>query len=388
MTPDEASVEQTSDSRTLPATVDRIAERRSIEGGAETDSGIVQPRPLRALADSEVIEATDQSAEASFAETVPKTDTLARSWRHLTILEPLGEGRFGTVYRAFDNALQINVALKLSPLLTPEAVDASAVVNAARLLAKVRHPRVVQIHGVDHVEGRAGIWMELVRGQTLDGMVQVMPFTEREAIAIGTQLSQALAAVHNETVLHGDINAHNVIRRDNADVVLVDFGAGRTFASTRPYGGDAGTLVDMAPEVLRGEVRSPASDVYSLGVLLFYMVTGRYPVWADSIEAARDAHERGRATRLRELRSDLSHAFITTVERATSDDPSTRYSSAHALETGLRAARPVPRWKTVAVAAGLLAIIGLGFWATSTSDVEPAGVRQRTSENPPKPTGR
>ena len=289
-------------------------------------------------------------------------------WRHLTILEALGSGQFGTVSRAYDPTLQIEVALKLSALHPAETFDASRALHEARQLAKVHHPNVVRVYGADYSDGRAGIWMDLVRGRTLADISNGQRFGAGEAGNIGIQMCRALAAVHGEGVLHGDIKPNNVIRRETGDFVLVDFGASRTLEETP--GGErelAGTLVYMAPEVLKGAPRSRTSDIYSLGVLLFRIVTETYPVFADSVDAMLAAYASRQRKRLRDLRPDLPGYFVDAVERAVDPDPAARWSSAAALEAALRqpavdASARRTWWREAAVGVVLLLALAAGVW--------------------------
>ncbi len=289
---------------------------------------------LKALLDIAAIEAAHRSAERSFDRMHPGALDAPRQWGHLTILEKIGEGEFGGVYRAHDSKLQIDVALKLSP--AGASLDTSRVLDEGRLMAKVRHPNVVRIYGADYKQGRVGLWMDLVPGRTLEELTKTQGFGASEAINIGIALCQALAAVHSVGVLHGDIKAHNVIRQDGGQIVLVDFGAGRPLAGEPRKGGDlVGTPVYLAPEVLNDQTRSASSDIYSLGVLLFHLVTNDYPVYATTLDALKDAHRRGARKQLRDVRPDLPDGFIQVVERATATDPRSRYASAGALETAL-----------------------------------------------------
>jgi serine/threonine protein kinase len=119
-----------------------------------------------------------------------------RSWGHLTILGKIGEGSFGTVYRARDSNLEREVALKL---LWPGAATANpaSALKEGRLLARIRHPNVATVYGADHIRGRVGLWMELVKGRTLAELLRTHgPFSAREAALIGLDLCRALAAVH------------------------------------------------------------------------------------------------------------------------------------------------------------------------------------------------
>jgi serine/threonine protein kinase len=341
---------------------------------------------LNALLDIAAIGAAHQSAERSFDRMQPPALDVPRRWAHLTILEKIGEGEFGEVYRAHDSRLQIDVALKLSAVGARQSLDAPKVLDEARLLAKVRHPNVVRVYGADHKQGRVGLWMDLVLGQTLEELTKTQGFGASEATNIGIELCRALAAVHAVGVIHGDIKAHNVMRRDGGQIVLVDFGAGRPIAAEPRTGNDiVGTPVYMAPEVLNDQPRSAASDIYSLGVLLFHLVSNDYPVYATSRADFIEAHKTGARKRLRDIRPDLPDGFIHLVDRATATVPQSRFSSAGALETELvhllapPEPAPVPStthdWRLWAAGVSAAAILSMGaaFWGTGRVPGSTAG---------------
>ncbi len=218
----------------------------------------------------------------------------ARRWGPFELENELGRGSFGTVYRAYDPHLARHVALKLldAPVL-PGAP--SVAVEEGRLLARVRHANVITVFGADVLDGRAGLWMELIEGRTLEAILGADgPFGPSETAVIGRQLCSALAAVHACGLLHGDVTARNVMREAGGRVVLMDFGAGHDNAA---HGGSnrgvAGTPMYVAPEVLAGSRPDPASDVYALGVLLFHLVTGGYPIVARSLDDVVAAHADG-----------------------------------------------------------------------------------------------
>ena len=151
-------------------------------------------------------------------------------------------------------------------------------------------------------------------------------------------LCRALAAVHGTDTLHGDVKAHNVIRGAGGRITLTDFGTSKDLSrDQRRLDGDfAGTPLYLAPEVFTGAPRTIASDIYSLGVLLFYLVTGTYPVdGATRTEVGRNHDERGARRLLRDVRPDLPDGFVHVVEQALADDPRARYASAGAFEAAL-----------------------------------------------------
>lgn len=285
-------------------------------------------------------------------------------WGHLLLLEKIGEGAFGEVYRARDPWLDREVALKLlRPRLADRAPD-SRLVAEGRALARVRHPNVVTVYGADMHDGRAGLWMELVRGRTLAQIVAAQgPFGAAEAAVIGQEICRALSAVHAAGLVHRDVKAQNVMREAGGRLVLMDFGAGQT-------------PLYLAPELLPDGGGTTAGDIYALGVLLYHLVTGRYPVTGASIEDLHAAHADGERRRLGDVRPDLSDGFVAAVERAVQPDPAQRYASAREMQDALArvispgtARRPamvaVPRWSLAAraaVAAAAALGVGLAAW--------------------------
>jgi eukaryotic-like serine/threonine-protein kinase len=262
------------------------------------------------------------------------------AWGPLEIRSEIGRGTFGIVYRAWDTRLDREVALKLLHLEDGAARDTAAVVAEGRLLARIRHPNIVVVHGADTHDERVGLWMEFITGSTLKELLDEQgPFGPSEAALIGRDLCSAVAAVHKQGYLHRDIKAQNVMREAGGRIVLMDFGAGGSIVP--PAGLDAplaGTPVYLAPEVLAGGPPTVQSDLYSLGVLLFHLVSGAFPVTAPSLQALHDAHRQKQRLLLRDLRPDLPAAFVRAVDRATAPEPSERPASAGALQALLEQA--------------------------------------------------
>lgn len=252
------------------------------------------------------------------------------SWGPLRLVSLIGSGAFGDVFRAHDERLNRDVALKL----VREPGVASAVVAEGRILAQVKHPGVVTVHGADRIDGRAGIWMELIEGRTLEEILKEQgPWDAKAAALAGTDLCAALAAVHATGLVHRDVKAQNVMRETGGRIVLMDFGVGHAHghAGRRP----AGTPLYMAPEVLADGNATVRSDLYSLGVLLYHLVTGAYPVKGTTVEALRQAHAAGARTFLRDARPDLPDAFVGAVERALQAEPERRFATAGEMEQAL-----------------------------------------------------
>src|SRR5215471_733308 len=166
-------------------------------------------------------------------------------WGPLVLMEKVGEGSFGEVYRAWDMTLEREVALKLMRA----AEEDPALLQEARMLAKLRHPNVVTVYGADRHDGRSGVWMDFIEGETLAAIVEERgAFGAMEALLVGVDVCRALAAVHQSGLLHRDIKAQNVMRERGGRIVLMDFGLGHEAA-----GGAAanfgGTLPYIAPEL-------------------------------------------------------------------------------------------------------------------------------------------
>ena len=253
-------------------------------------------------------------------------------WGPLELREKIGQGQFGTVYLAWDAVLERQVALKL----LRETAHAPEIIREGRLLARVRHPNVVTVYGVDQYEDAIGLWMEFVEGLTLSRMLMTRGVLgPREAAFIVVDLCRAVAAVHKAGLLHRDIKAQNVMREGSGRIVLMDFGAGEIRTPRTPTGVMTGTPLYLAPELFDGAPGTIASDIYSIGVLLFHLVTMTYPVDGATLNEIETAHRRDQRKRLADLRPDLPAGFVQVVERALERDPARRYRSTDAMQQEL-----------------------------------------------------
>lgn len=250
----------------------------------------------------------------------------SRQWGQFQLLQRLGQGSFGEVYRAWDPVLEREVALKLllPRGLNPEQ-EFAEIIAEARAIAKVRHPNIVPVYGVDRHDGRVGFWSDFVRGRTLSRLLQTDgPMKPAEAAQAVAVLCDALSAVHHAGLLHRDIKASNAMRDDDGRILLMDFGLSQELHQAKGY---AGTPNYMAPELLADQPPSVQSDVYALGVLLLYLCTGEYPLSAQDSTASRP----------RTLPSlGLPEEIERVVSKATSRDPQNRYVSTAKMAEALR----------------------------------------------------
>jgi serine/threonine-protein kinase len=259
---------------------------------------------------------------------------VSEAWGDFRLQARVGHGSFGEVYRAWDPHLEREVALKL---LLPGSVGGDeeyrAMLREARALAAVRHPNIVHVYGIDRHDGRVGYWTDFVHGKTLSFLIAAQgPFGYREAALIGLDVAKALSAVHRAGLLHRDIKAENVMREEGGRILLMDFGL-----TTLPQRqtGVAGTPTYMAPELFSGSPATVATDIYAVGVLLFYLVTGQHPVRLGGLTAKEAAAAISKRKALVDLRPDLSESFMRTVSVAMEMDPAKRYASAGQLAEAL-----------------------------------------------------
>ena len=303
------------------------------------------------------------------ADTPPNLMPDRARWGHLDLLNIVGRGSYGTVYRAWDTRLERLVALKLFH----GASHPDSVMQEGRMLARVRHEHVVTVYGADMIDGVAGLWMELVHGDTLDELVKTRgAMSALEAAAMGADVAAALGAVHAAGLLHCDIKAQNVVQESSGRVVLMDLGAGQVVPEAKDsdqLSDVAGTPRYMAPELFQaGATATKATDIYSFGVLLYYLVSGSFPVDGKSLGELKQAHHDRRANTLDSARPGLPPALLDLVSRAIDRDPAGRPASAADVQSALAAiaapmaaAASTPRsvgwWAAGAAAVGLLAIV-------------------------------
>ncbi|MGE5168475.1 MAG: protein kinase domain-containing protein [Deltaproteobacteria bacterium] len=336
----------------------------------ENDSG--EPGELDILHLLDDVAAAYRSEENAAA---PNRRAVLFRWGALEVEERLGEGSFGEVYRAFDPWLGRHVALKLFR----DNRNGGAGLDEARRLARLRHRNVLGVYGCGVHDGRAGLWSELIDGRTLAAVVDVDgAFAPEEAIRCGRGVAQALAAVHAAGLVHGDVKAENVMRESGGRIVLMDFVAGgyaRLLASQRLI---SGTPRYLPPEVLDGAPLGAASDIYAFGVLLFALLSGRYPYRAVDAASLREEQRRGGRPTLRELRPELSAPLCALVESCLALDPAQRPANAPIVDAKLA---ELQRAQAPAAASRRLQFIGLA--AALAALLVAAGVLLRPWLAPP-----
>ena len=283
------------------------------------------PEPLR------MFDALARAHRIALFGTDVAPDRPVTRWGHLEIRNEIGRGASGTVYRAWDPRLAREVALKL--LASDSQTEAA--LEEGRLLARLNDPYIVRVFGADAHDGVSGVWMELLEGDTLEHVLaRDGVYGAEESAVVGMDLARAVASVHAAGLLHRDIKARNVLRERGGRVVLMDLGAGRS-ATDIAQGSETGTPMYMAPELFDGQPASVRSDVYSLGVLLYHLLTNRFPVRGRDLEQLRAEHHSASREPLLIVRTNLPSDLVSAVERACHPDPSARFGSALELYAAL-----------------------------------------------------
>jgi len=294
--------------------------------------------------------------------------------RHYRIVEKIGQGGMGVVYRAHDERLNRQVAIKvlLTRLLSDDAVR-RRFHREAMSLAKVNHPNIATIHEFDADSGVDFLVMEFVAGSTLEKCIDDGALSETDTIHIGLQVLRALGAAHELGIIHRDLKPSNIMIGPKQHVKVLDFGLAKSIsdlnlASTESFEGlqdIAGTLPYMAPEVLKGRSSDVRTDIWAYGVLLYEASTGHKPFQGRTTFELTSAIL---GTDPASLPSHLSPRFRSVVSRCLLKDPQRRYQTVGEIEAAFDSAEssvPVQssatRWLTILIVA-LLAVSILAFF--------------------------
>ena len=252
----------------------------------------------------------------------------------------------GVVYRARDERLDRDVALKVLPtgVLGDDAVR-RRFRKEALTLAKLTHPNIAMVFDFDTQDGVDFLVMEYVAGQTLAQKLNEGVMSEKDAVRLGAQVAAALEEAHEQSVVHRDLNPRNVLVTPKGQAKVLDFGlakllqlpdttgATQSFAATESI---AGTLPYMAPEQLRGETLDGRTDIYALGCTFYEMAAGRRPFTEDSAPRLTDEILHQTAVSPRALNARVSSQFETVILKCLEKDPEDRYQSAKELTVDLR----------------------------------------------------
>jgi serine/threonine-protein kinase len=294
--------------------------------------------------------------------------------------EPLGSGGSSRVHVAVDKRLDRRVAVKLLDSNVAATADPAArerFLREGRTTAAFNHRHAVTVFDAGEDDGDLYLVMELVDGPSLaELMARSGPLPIEQAVRIAAKVLSALAAAHAVGIVHRDVKPANILLGPNGAVKLADFGIAKRFddlsASVTSTGMVVGTPRYLSPEQARGEAATPASDVYSMGVVLFEMLTGRQPFEGDAAIAIAVAQQAGPAPDVRSLRPEVPVALASVVAHALAAQPSARPATAAEMLTALTTARTTTMAVPSAPAAG----------AHRTTQAMPAAAVSRTVAAP------
>ncbi|MEJ2209580.1 MAG: protein kinase [Anaerolineae bacterium] len=262
--------------------------------------------------------------------------------------ELIGQGGMAAVYKAYDPNLQRVVAVKtIKEDKSADPKFVSRFESEATAVAQLRHENIVQVYDFSHEDGLYYMVQEFVAGETLRDRLHRLSRTERkmpldEAVRCTIDILKAVGYAHRRGMIHRDIKPANIMLDVHDRAVLMDFGIVKITGSTEHTvaGAVIGTAVYMAPEQIRGEVPDARSDIYSLGVTLYEMLSGQPPFEADSAMSLLMMHLQEPVPDLQKIRPDLPQALVDVVRRALAKDREGRYNSAAEMADALERVLP------------------------------------------------
>jgi serine/threonine protein kinase/formylglycine-generating enzyme required for sulfatase activity/dienelactone hydrolase len=259
---------------------------------------------------------------------------------HYKILEKLGEGGMGVVYRAEDTKLKRIVALKfLPPELTRDAEAKERFIHEAQAASVLQHPNICTIHDIDESEdGQLFIVMDCYEGEQLQKKLERGPLTIEETLDVAGQVAQGLQKAHEQGIVHRDIKPANILITNDGVVKILDFGlaklSGRTLLTKT--GSTIGTAAYMSPEQARGDEVDKRTDIWSLGVMMYQMITGQLPFKSEYEQALIFSILNEEPESLAKAKASVPSELQQIVHRAMQKNAQSRYSSASEILKDLK----------------------------------------------------
>lgn len=256
---------------------------------------------------------------------------------HYKILEKLGEGGMGVVYKAHDTELDRDVALKFLPHhITVDEAEQARFFQEARTAAVLNHPNICTVHAIEKADDQQFIVMEYVDGKTLR---QVVPVQKTQtAIDYAIQIGEALQEAHSKGIVHRDIKTDNIMVNAKNQIKVMDFGLAKLKGSLKltKTSSTVGTLAYMAPEQIQGGEVDARSDIFSFGVVLYEMLTGYMPFRGEHEAAIVYSIVNEEPTPIEKYLPDIPSELVHVLNRALEKDPEDRYQFVHEMVIDLR----------------------------------------------------
>jgi serine/threonine protein kinase/Tfp pilus assembly protein PilF len=270
-------------------------------------------------------------------ESLQKGSTIAGRY---TIIEELGKGGMGVVYKAEDTKLKRTVALKfLPPELTHIPEFHERFTREAQAAAALSHPNICVVHEIGEGEDRPFIAMEYVEGETLRDRIRKKDMTTEEALAISIQVASGLGEAHSKGIVHRDVKSTNIMVTPKGRVKVMDFGLAklRSGLSLTRSRTTLGTIAYMSPEQAKGEQVDGRTDIWSLGIVLYEMLTGELPFKGDHDQAVIHAILHREPASLKKAKPDAPSGLEEVIFQALAKKPSARYPTMEELAEDLEA---------------------------------------------------
>ncbi|HVP57039.1 MAG TPA: FlgO family outer membrane protein [bacterium] len=267
---------------------------------------------------------------------------IGKTISHYKILEKLGEGGMGVVYKAEDTRLERLVALKfLPPHISENSDEKARFIHEARSASAINHPNVTTIHGIEESPDGVFIVMEYVEGKTLKALASEEPLTLKRILDIGVQICEGLALAHEKGVVHRDIKSENIMVTARGQVKIMDFGLAKLKGASKltQTGTTLGTIGYMSPEQASGEEVDQRSDIFSAGVVLYELLTGRMPFWGENQAAIINAILNLEPLPIARYNNQVSTTLEYAISKALAKERDERYQHIDELLADLRRER-------------------------------------------------
>ena len=311
---------------------------------------------------------------------------IGRQFGTYTIVELLGVGGMGEVYRARDRQLDRDVAIKtLPPLFINDADRLARFEREAKILAALNHPQIGAIYGLERIDGAPVLVLELVEGPTLAERLSRGALDIKDALAIAIQIADALDVAHGQGIIHRDLKPANIKVTAAGLVKLLDFGLAKGLEredssdgvhlaavpiTTSRAGAIMGTAAYMSPEQARGDAVDARTDLFSFGAVLYEMVTGRPAFSGDTASAVLRTILNDTPPRPSTINPRVPAALEHVVMRLLAKDRGARHQQASDVRADLRrlasaldASSPLRRWRRLGGVAAAIVVVGIGIWA-------------------------